>query len=197
MTVPLLTRSSKVQRPSPGPCARPRTRLVGFGSSAGVPGRDRGCARESGWSSHNWGRRLCEIISKFGSPDWAKRREIFVSPLLPHPPSSALSSPPSRLSSVRVKVSYLDNHPQVKSIFLLRGFHRAISFSVDCLSCTTSSSLPSTRFRVHLPSKSPLLAQRTSWSLLVVSRVSITSRPQPMPSTLPSKRSCPPFWTLN
>lgn len=34
---------------------------------------------------------LCEIITKLGSPAQAKADEIFVSPLLPHPPSSALN----------------------------------------------------------------------------------------------------------
>jgi len=130
----------------------------------------------------------------------SKKRRKFRLPSSPPPTIFCSQLPPSCLSSVRVKVSYLDNHPQDKSIFVstARFLSQSSCFIfVDCLPCTTSSSLPLTRSRVHLSSKSPLLAQSTSWPLLAVPRVSITSRRQSMLSMLPFKRSYPPSWTLN
>ena len=108
----------KAQRPTPGHRIRP---LDASDTSRNICGRSRGgpglCTCERLVESQ-LGRRLCENIAKFRSPDWPKRGEIFVSPLLLHPPSPALNSLPSHPSSVRVKVSYLDNHPQAESIFL-------------------------------------------------------------------------------
>ena len=66
--------------------------LVHFRESAGGPEAGWGCARGTDWSSHKRARRLCEIIAKLGSPAQAKRDEIFVSPLVPHPPPSATNS---------------------------------------------------------------------------------------------------------
>ena len=84
----------KVQRPVPAASTRS---LAVSATPRNIRGRSRGAA---GLCTCKWlvesqlGRRLCEIISIFGSPDQAKRGEIFGFPLLPHPPPSALNSPP-------------------------------------------------------------------------------------------------------
>ena len=63
-----------------------------------APGRGRGCARTRAWSSHTKVRRLCEIITKFGSPAQAKRGENFHFP--PSSPSTIFRSQLSSLSPI-------------------------------------------------------------------------------------------------
>jgi len=194
------TRSSKFNDPSlqQARALWPCLRLLG--TSAEGPGARLGCVRVSGWSSHNWGGGCARSFPYLEVPTKQKEEKFSVSLFFPTHHlllSTLLLSPingqsqselPGQSSTRRIGLPFC-----CAVSFAIEPFH----FSVGCLSCTTTSSLPSIRFRVHPPSKSPLLAQRTSWSLLAVPRVSITPRRLLMLSTLPSKRSCPPSWPLN
>jgi hypothetical protein len=100
--------------------------LLHSGASAGGPGAGWGCARGTDRSSHNRGRRLCEIIAKLGSPAQAKRGEIFVSPLVPYPPPSA---PNSSLSPI-IGQSQSELQPQSPTRQIRLRFHRVVSIEI-------------------------------------------------------------------
>lgn len=117
MSVSLSTRSSKVQRPAPRPRVSLQMRLPYLGLSAEGPGLGAGCVRVRGWSSHSQGAAAVRDHCQIWKSRPSKKRRNFRFPSS-SPPTIFCPPLPSRLSSVRVKVSYPDNHPQDKSILL-------------------------------------------------------------------------------